>query len=92
MEEQISPITHLVNHYLGPLALAILQALHIPSENPELPIPEPVIMGDAGAASRGHPCADSEAAPFRGEAWSDAAGRGAPDHQFHEAGGTRHPG
>ena len=44
MEEQISPITHLVNHYLGPLALTILQALHIPSENPELPIPEPVIM------------------------------------------------
>jgi hypothetical protein len=34
MEEHISPITHLVNHYLGPLAIAILQALHIPSENP----------------------------------------------------------
>jgi F-type H+-transporting ATPase subunit a len=44
MEEQISPITHLVNHYVGPPALAILQALHIPSENPELPIPEPLIM------------------------------------------------
>jgi F-type H+-transporting ATPase subunit a len=44
MEEHISPITQLVNHYLGPLALALLQALHIPSENPELPIPEPVIM------------------------------------------------
>jgi len=44
MEEQISPITHLVNHHLGPLAIAVLQALHIPSENPELPIPEPVIM------------------------------------------------
>src|ERR1700739_2811989 len=44
MEDHISPITHLVNHYLGSLALAILQALHIPSKNPELPIPEPVIM------------------------------------------------
>ena len=45
MEETLSPITHLVNHYLGPLALAILQALHIQPENPELPIPEHVIMG-----------------------------------------------
>jgi F-type H+-transporting ATPase subunit a len=45
MEEHISPITHLVNHYLGPMALAILQALHIQPENPDLPIPEHVIMG-----------------------------------------------
>ncbi len=45
MEETLSPITHLVNHYLGPLALAILQALHIQPENPDLPIPEQVIMG-----------------------------------------------
>jgi F-type H+-transporting ATPase subunit a len=45
MEETLSPITHLVNHYLGPLALAIFQALHIQPENPELPIPEHVIMG-----------------------------------------------
>ena len=45
MEETLSPITHLVNHYLGPLALAILHALHIQPENPELPIPEHVIMG-----------------------------------------------
>jgi F-type H+-transporting ATPase subunit a len=45
MEENLSPITHLVNHYLGPLALAILQALHIQPENPDLPIPEHVVMG-----------------------------------------------
>src|SRR6267378_8246711 len=45
MEEHISPITHLVNHYLGPMALAILQALHIQPENSDLPIPEHVIMG-----------------------------------------------
>src|SRR5882762_208844 len=45
MEENISPITHLVNHYLGPMALAILQALQIQPENPDLPIPEHVIMG-----------------------------------------------
>jgi F-type H+-transporting ATPase subunit a len=45
MEENLSPITHLVNHYLGPLALAILHALHIQPENPDLPIPEHVIMG-----------------------------------------------
>jgi F-type H+-transporting ATPase subunit a len=45
MEEHISPITHLVNHYLGPMAVAILQALHIQPENPDLPIPEHVIMG-----------------------------------------------
>jgi len=45
MEENLSPITHLVNHYLGPLALAVLQALHIQAENPDLPIPQHVIMG-----------------------------------------------
>jgi len=44
MEEHISPITHLVNHYFGPMALAMLQALHIQPENPDLPIPEHVIM------------------------------------------------
>jgi F-type H+-transporting ATPase subunit a len=45
MEENISPITHLVNHYLGSLALAVLQALHIQPENSDLPIPEHVVMG-----------------------------------------------
>jgi F-type H+-transporting ATPase subunit a len=45
MEENLSPITHLVNHYLGPLALAILQFLHIQPENPDLPIPQHVVMG-----------------------------------------------
>jgi F-type H+-transporting ATPase subunit a len=45
MEEKLSPITHLVNHFLGPLALAILQALHIQPENADLPIPEHVVMG-----------------------------------------------
>ena len=45
MEENLSPITHLVNHYLGPLALAILQFLHIQPENPDVPIPQHVVMG-----------------------------------------------
>lgn len=45
MEGHLSPITHLVNHYLGPLALAILQFLHIQPENPDLPIPQHVVMG-----------------------------------------------
>ena len=45
MEENLSPITHLLNHYLGPLALAILQFLHIQPENPDIPIPQHVVMG-----------------------------------------------
>jgi F-type H+-transporting ATPase subunit a len=45
MEENISPVTHLVNQYLGTLALQILHALHIQPENPELPIPQHVVMG-----------------------------------------------
>ena len=45
MHENISPITQLVNHLLGRLALAVLHALHIRSENPEFPIPQHVIMG-----------------------------------------------
>jgi F-type H+-transporting ATPase subunit a len=44
MEENISPITLLVNHLLRPLALAILHALHIQPENPDLPIPQHVVM------------------------------------------------
>jgi len=45
MEEHISPVTHFVNHYLGSFALAILNALHLKSEDPELPIPQHVVMG-----------------------------------------------
>ncbi|HKW31869.1 MAG TPA: F0F1 ATP synthase subunit A [Candidatus Acidoferrum sp.] len=45
MEENLSPITHLVNHYLGLLALTILQFLHIQPENPDTPIPQHVVMG-----------------------------------------------
>ena len=45
MEEHISPVTVFVNHYLGSLVLAILSALHITPENPNLPIPQPVVMG-----------------------------------------------
>src|SRR5260370_8610011 len=48
MEENISPITQLVNHYLGPIALAILQALHLQPENPDLPIPQHVVMAALG--------------------------------------------
>jgi F-type H+-transporting ATPase subunit a len=44
MEEKYSPITYFVNHYLGPWALSLLHALHIEPENPELPIPQHVIM------------------------------------------------
>lgn len=44
MEEHISAITLFVNHYLGHAALALLSALHIQPNNPELPIPEHVVM------------------------------------------------
>jgi len=45
MGEQATWITQFVNHYLGGAALALLSALHIRSDNPELPIPEHVVMG-----------------------------------------------
>src|SRR5256885_6084331 len=45
MEEHIQGITRLVNHLLGPLVLSLLHALHITPENPELPIPQHVVMG-----------------------------------------------
>src|SRR5262249_13730467 len=45
MEEHISPVTHFVNHYFGSFALAILNALHIKPDNPDLPIPQHVVMG-----------------------------------------------
>lgn len=45
MEERLSPITLFVNHHLGPMAAALLQALHIQSKNPEVPIPQHIVMG-----------------------------------------------
>src|SRR5260370_30819090 len=45
MGEQASWITQFVNRYLGSAALALLSALHIRPENPNLPIPEHVVMG-----------------------------------------------
>src|ERR1700741_5111399 len=45
MGEHASWITQLVNHYFGGAALALLSALRIRPSNPELPIPEHVVMG-----------------------------------------------
>jgi F-type H+-transporting ATPase subunit a len=45
MGEHASWITQLVNHYLGGAALALLSTLHVRPSNPELPIPEHVVMG-----------------------------------------------
>lgn len=45
MHEQATWLTQFVNHYLGGTALALLSALHIRPGNPELPIPEHVVMG-----------------------------------------------
>jgi F-type H+-transporting ATPase subunit a len=44
MEQHVSGITHLANHYLGHFALALLSALHIQPSHPETPIPENVVM------------------------------------------------
>jgi len=44
MEHHVNAITYFVNHYLGGLALALLNALKIQPKNPELPIPEHVVM------------------------------------------------
>ncbi|HEY6337449.1 MAG TPA: F0F1 ATP synthase subunit A [Candidatus Sulfotelmatobacter sp.] len=44
MEHHASSLTHFVNHQLGPLALALLAALHIRPSDPRLPIPEHVVM------------------------------------------------
>jgi F-type H+-transporting ATPase subunit a len=44
MGEHASWITQLVNHYFGGAALALLSRLHISPSNPELPIPEHVVM------------------------------------------------
>ncbi len=45
MEEHISGITRFVNHLLGPLVLSLLHTLRITPSNPELPIPQHVVMG-----------------------------------------------
>src|SRR5713226_8959392 len=44
MTEHVTGLTQLVNHYLGPFALALLSWLHGTPENPEAPIPEHVVM------------------------------------------------
>src|SRR6266699_1110005 len=45
MTEHVTGLTHFMNHYLGPFAQALLSWLHIKPENPEMPIPEHVVMG-----------------------------------------------
>src|SRR5712664_1691458 len=45
MVEHVTGLTLLVNHYLGRFALALLSALHIKPEKPEMPIPEHLVMG-----------------------------------------------
>src|ERR1700675_549927 len=44
MVEHASPITHFVNHYFGWIAMAILNALRQKPDNPELPIPQHIVM------------------------------------------------
>lgn len=44
MVEHVSGLTQFVNHYLGQFALALLSWLHIQPENPEMPIPQHVVM------------------------------------------------
>jgi len=44
MEHHVSAVTHFVNHYLGHFALALLALLHIQPTDPDLPIPEHVVM------------------------------------------------
>lgn len=44
MAEQVTWLTQFVNHHFGHFALALLAALHIQPGNPELPIPEHVVM------------------------------------------------
>jgi len=44
MENHVSGLTLLVNHYLGHFALALLSLLHIQPNNLEVPIPEHVVM------------------------------------------------
>jgi F-type H+-transporting ATPase subunit a len=44
MAEQVTWLAQCVNHLLGHFALALLAALHIQPSNPQLPIPEHVVM------------------------------------------------
>jgi F-type H+-transporting ATPase subunit a len=44
MGEHATALTEFVNHIFGRLALALLSALHIKPTNPDLPIPEHVVM------------------------------------------------
>ncbi len=44
MEQHVSWLTHLVNHYLGRYALALLSMLHVAPRHAEAPIPEHVVM------------------------------------------------
>jgi|ERR1700731_44485 len=44
MVEHVSGLTRLVNHYLGPYALALLSFLHIQPRHPNRPIPEHIVM------------------------------------------------
>jgi len=44
MTEQVTWLARFVNHLFGRFALALLAALHIKPSNPELPIPEHVVM------------------------------------------------
>ena len=45
MHETVSFVTRWVNDLLGPAAAALLSWLHIKPENPQLPIPQHVVMG-----------------------------------------------
>jgi F-type H+-transporting ATPase subunit a len=45
MAEHVTGLTEFVNQYLGRYALALLSALHVSPENPDMPIPEHVVMG-----------------------------------------------
>ena len=45
MEEHVLGITRIVNKFLGPLAGPLLAKLHIQPANPELAIPQHVVMG-----------------------------------------------
>ena len=47
MAEQVTWLTQFVNHHFGHFALALLAALHIQPGNPELSIPEHVVMAFA---------------------------------------------
>ena len=44
MAEHVTWLARFVNHLLGPAAMALLNALHVQPKNPELPIPEHVVM------------------------------------------------